>query len=314
MTIFRRLALAATLSTFILVAIGGLVRATKSGLGCGTDWPHCSGKLVPALESRAVIIEYSHRLAASVVVILLATLALAAWRLRPRSRRIAWASSGAFGLVLLQAVIGAVVVKLELEAESVVLHLTAAMALLGVLIYITLGAYRIEDRLETTVDRATAKRASFAAGAVLLLLMVGSYISGSPGAGLAFGDWPLMNGRVVPDLSVEPRALHFLHRTLAAASGAVVAVVALQIMRRKAELPLQAHLAHVALGAFALEVLIGAANVWTGLNAVVVTGHLLVGALVWASLVGIAVASRPATLPVAHRTLRGRRPALDGGR
>ena len=79
MQFFRKLAIVSTGATILLIAIGGLVRATKSGLGCGTDWPHCAGKLVPALETRAEIIEFSHRAAASVVVVLLGLLAVTAY-------------------------------------------------------------------------------------------------------------------------------------------------------------------------------------------------------------------------------------------
>jgi heme A synthase len=315
MSLFRRLAVASTLATLVLVTIGGLVRATKSGLGCGTDWPHCSGKLLPALESRALVIELSHRVAAAVVVILLAALALAAWRLHRTRRRLLWASTGAFALVLFQALLGAVVVKLELEAASVVLHLATAMALLGVLVYVTASAYRAQDKLAAAPDPVVARRASLAAGSVLVLLMIGSYVSGMPGAGLAFDDWPLMNGRLIPDTSMAPAAIHFLHRVAAALAAVVVGVVGAGVLRRGGQLPLQARLARVALGAFALEVLIGAANVWTALNPLLVTAHLLVGAIIWAGLVGIAVLSRPAPVEtIAERSARAREPVLETGR
>ena len=45
----------------------------------------------------------------------------------------------AFGLVMFQAVLGAVVVWLELKAESVVLHLATAMTLVAVLIYLSIS-------------------------------------------------------------------------------------------------------------------------------------------------------------------------------
>jgi cytochrome c oxidase assembly protein subunit 15 len=290
MQAFRRLALASTIATLLLVTIGGLVRATKSGLGCGTDWPHCSGRLVPALERRAMVLEYSHRLAAAVVVVLLATLAVVAWR-RLRDRRLLRASWAAFALVVFQALLGAVVVKLELQAISVVLHLAAAMALLAVLVLIVIdsGPQRARER----VDPAGGRRAALAAGAVLVLLMLGSYIGGTPGAALAFGDWPLMGGKLVPDLSVEVNALHFAHRLLALAVGVVVAAVCLRTLRRSTAGSAESRLAHAALGAFSLEILVGAANVWTQLNAVVVTLHLFLGVVVWVCLFAHAI--------VAHR-------------
>ena len=312
---FRRLAIASTAATLLLVTIGGLVRATKSGLGCGTDWPHCSGQLLPAIEGRAVAIEFTHRLAAGAVVVLLGALAWSAWRRLPHRRDLRMAALGAFGLVLFQALLGALVVKLELEAVSVVLHLATAMALLGLLVYITLAA--TEDRRPDTagVDANLSRRAYLAAGSVLVLLMVGSYVSGRQGAALAFGDWPLMGGRLVPDLSAEPAALHFLHRALAAVVGVVVAVVTLGVIRRN-DLPfLQVRLAHSALGLYVVQVLIGAANVWTRLNELVVTMHLFVGAVIWACLVALAVSARPLGAPDLRRKgVRGAEPVLDSGR
>src|SRR6188508_2499129 len=110
MQFFRKLAVVSTIATILLIAIGGLVRATKSGLGCGTDWPHCAGNVVPALETRAEIIEFSHRAAASIVVVLLGTLAVTAYRNRKERPALVTPSIVAFGLVLFQAVLGAIVV------------------------------------------------------------------------------------------------------------------------------------------------------------------------------------------------------------
>lgn len=308
---FRRLALASTLATLALVTLGGLVRATKSGLGCGTDWPHCSGKLLPALENRAVAIEFSHRVAASIVVVLLGALAVVAWR-RLRATPLMWGAFAAFGLVLFQAVLGAVVVKLELAAVSVVLHLVTAMALLAVLVYVTAAASGAAGA-SFEPDGAAARAGALGAGAVLVLLAVGSYVSGTPGAGLAFGDWPLMGGRLIPSIEVEAAALHFVHRALAAVVGVAVAVACLQVIRRRTELPLQARLAHVALGVFALEVVVGAANVWTELNAAVVTIHLFLGAVVWTALVTLSVVSRPLPDVTGERLTRSS-PAFDSAR
>jgi heme A synthase len=71
---------------------------------------------------------------------------------------------------------------------------------------------------------------------------------------------------------------------------------------------------HAALGLFAVEILIGALNVWTDLNAAAVTAHLLTGALIWSSLVAVAVSSHPALQRVAgEETVVSVRPALEGG-
>src|SRR5215212_7227270 len=88
---FRRLLIATILATFALIIIGGVVRVSDSGLGCGPEgsgthgWPLCGGRVLPFLQEHQVI-EFSHRVVATVVVLLIAALALVAFR-RLRERR-----------------------------------------------------------------------------------------------------------------------------------------------------------------------------------------------------------------------------------
>ena len=301
MTLFRRLSVASLAATFALVGIGGLVRATKSGLGCGTDWPHCNGALAPILEDRAVAIEFSHRLAAALVVMLLAALAVLAVRYQRHAPHIRRASIAAFGLVIFQAVLGAVVVKLELDASSVVLHLATAMSLIAVLTYVVVATYAQQGRLRIEPNEGLSRTSAWVGGAVLALLLVGSYVSSFPDRPPR---WPLINGRLIPDLANQVLTVHWIHRGLAAIVGIVLIVLVFSLRRRKHELQVAARLAHVALGLFALEVLIGAANVWTDLNAGIVTLHLLSGAMIWGAVVAIAMVTRPALAPVAETPQR----------
>jgi len=62
---FRIAALSSALAAWALVAVGGIVRVTESGLGC-PDWPLCDGRAVPRGEKTAML-EYSHRAVAFVV-------------------------------------------------------------------------------------------------------------------------------------------------------------------------------------------------------------------------------------------------------
>lgn len=306
MTLFRRLAITSTAATFLLVTIGGLVRATKSGLGCGTNWPHCPGAI-----NRALIIEFSHRATAGVVVILLGALAWLAFRHLRQVRALLWPSLAAFALVLFQAVLGAIVVWLELKAESVVLHLGTAMILLGLLVYITAAALVLEGRFNPESDPPTGRRSATAAGTVLLLLLVGSYVTGT-GAGNVFPDWPLMDGRVVPDLAAHDQAAHFFHRALAAITGVILTIVAWRVLREKKRLRHQADFARAAVVLFAIEVMVGAANVWSDLDPWWVTSHLALAAAIWVSLVTVAVTSHPVLQSLSSTArVTTRRPALE---
>ena len=289
MNLFRKLTFVSLGATIVLIAIGGLVRATKSGLGCGTDWPHCGGKLVPSLATRAEVIEFSHRFTAMVVGLLIASLAVVALR-QVADRRIKRTSLAALGLVIFQALLGAAVVKAELERIVVVAHLVAAMSLLALLIYLA-GTVTARTRgLEGATDAGLSRRVVFGALAVLALLVVGSLASTRD----IGGSWPLVDGKLVPDLGVETFALHWIHRVLAGAVGVVVFLVAARVMKRKAEMPGAARFAHAAAGLFGVEILVGAANLWTDQNAVVVALHLTVAALIWASFAAMATLIHPA--------------------
>jgi protoheme IX farnesyltransferase len=140
---FQRLAVATTTATFLLIAVGGLVRATDSGLGC-PDWPRCFGRLTPPPNLHAWI-EHSHRLVAAAVIVLVGLTAVAAWRTR-QARTVRWATIGAVVMVLAQAVLGAIVVWAKLEAESVTLHLATALALVALLEFVTFRSRWPADR------------------------------------------------------------------------------------------------------------------------------------------------------------------------
>ena len=71
---FRLLALAAAASAWALVAVGGIVRVTESGLGC-PDWPLCNGRVVPH-DAKEPWIETSHRWVAGLVTVLVVLVAV----------------------------------------------------------------------------------------------------------------------------------------------------------------------------------------------------------------------------------------------
>src|SRR5438046_3954424 len=124
----RGVAIAATATTFLLIGVGALVRATGSGLGC-SGWPKCTaGHWLPPLEYHAII-EYSHRMTASIDIVLVAVLVLIAWRGYRSVPRVFRASLAAAALIVIQAVLGGIVVKGDLAALLVAAHLAAALGL-----------------------------------------------------------------------------------------------------------------------------------------------------------------------------------------
>src|SRR5687768_2148391 len=119
---FRWLALGTAVATFLLIVIGGIVRVTGSGMGCGESWPLCNGEWFPPLDL-TTFIELSHRIAAAVVSPLIVITAVAAWR---RYRRVRWIVAPALwavALLVIQILLGAITVRLALPPGIVALHL-----------------------------------------------------------------------------------------------------------------------------------------------------------------------------------------------
>jgi heme A synthase len=180
---------------------------------------------------------------------------------------------------------------------------------LALLIYLVANVSADQGRLRVEVDEPLSRQALIVALGVLALLMMGSYVSSYPDRPPA---WPLIDGRLIPDLSNTIFLVHFVHRALALVVGVLVFVFCLRVIRNRDAHPLGARFAHAALGIFILETLIGAANVWTDLNPVVVTLHLLFGALIWSSLIALAVVTMPALARVGEAQPRARTtPALE---
>ena len=202
MTRFQRLAAATVVTTFLLVTIGVIVRATDAGLGC-PDWPFCYGQLLPPAGDGKAWIEWVHRdVAALVGFLILGMAALAVLDHRDRGS-ILWPSLAAVGLVGFQAYLGRETVRLGNSGESVTAHLAAAMALVGVLVFLFVRA----SYPARVAGRGGSQRftllATFAAAATFVLLLFGSNVT-ARNAGLVFTDWPLMSGGIYPVQFLDP--------------------------------------------------------------------------------------------------------------
>src|SRR4051794_16483670 len=82
---YRRLTVATAGAVWALIVLGGMVRVTGSGTGCGSSWPMCNGSPPPSLESHQLV-EWTHRLFATLVGLLMITTvgSTLLWYRRPR--------------------------------------------------------------------------------------------------------------------------------------------------------------------------------------------------------------------------------------
>ncbi len=169
----------ALLAYFIAVILWGtLVRATGSGAGCGNHWPLCNGTVIQHSPRVDTIIEFTHRITSGISFF--AALGLMIWTLRGTMRgHLARAAAVAVvGFTLVEAIIGALLVKLGLTAQRqsplrapyLALHLTNTLLLLAAL---TLTAHMLSRRYGYTRNSIRMVAPIGAIACVLVVLMVG---------------------------------------------------------------------------------------------------------------------------------------------
>lgn len=281
---FRILALASSLAALAQITLGGVVRVTGSGLGC-PDWPLCHGRLIPPFEF-ATLIEYSHRLSASTLSILVLATLIIAWIFFRDNRWALWPSAIGMGLVIIAAALGGATVLTELSWWVRLIHLAVAEGVVACMVVATVAARRSGGVISIAGNRQFTdgfRRHLFAtSGAVLLLILSGSYIVGY-GAGSSCATWPLCQGSIFPDGGAY--AIHMGHRYVAAIVGLMVIGAAAIAWNQRRESTGMGAAALVLVGMFMLQVLVGAATVWSGFSADLKAAHLSLATLVWMSLV-----------------------------
>jgi heme A synthase len=268
-----RLASTAAVATYLLIVLGGIVRISGSGLGCGDEWPVCHGRLIPSFADVTTLIEWSHRLVAGIVSLLVATLAAGTWWQRHRSAETRPGTGGYVALALLavQVFFGAVTVRLHLPPWTVVLHLGTAMALFAVLLYVALG--------EPPFRPALPALAAVVLGFVTILL---GAMTANLGAARACAGFPLCNGQVMP-AAQSLAAVQWTHRLFAYGLFAYLLLWTAATRRRGPAL---------VLGMATLQIGVAAAMILLGLPRGLQATHVAVGALVWAVLVIVALRDR----------------------
>jgi heme a synthase len=215
------LALFAAVYTYALIVFGGIVRITGSGMGCGDDWPRCNGQWIPDFTLETLI-EYTHRLlAAGIGLVVLAVFAYAiAIRRRPGLggpggllRPLALGAA----LLVLQIVLGAVTVRLELPTEVTVAHFLTAMLFLATLLVAAVRADVFGAASAPPAGAARSRARAAAAAAVLGLIVVafGAITANMPGAPPACQGFPLCNGALLPAATAPTVHIHWAHRLFA---------------------------------------------------------------------------------------------------
>jgi heme A synthase len=297
----KRLVLATGISTFVLIILGGVVRVSDSGLGCGPagsgfhGWPFCNGDVVPGVDLNSIV-EYTHRVVAIIVGFMILALFVMAWR---RHRALLPATGALLVLVIAQGALGGATVEENLEEVYVAAHLGLAMLLLGLLLYL----WRLVNGVRPEAGGPRLRGLAIAASAAVLCTVVaGGYMAGTQNYGRAdyqLGDgahhacgkeFPTCNGDFMPFGQARLVDIHLTHRAFMYLASALVIALAVVALRRRVAV----RYAWALLGLLVTQILVGALNVWLDEYELLILLHLALGTLLWATTLGMTLQLAPA--------------------
>ncbi|MEV0120019.1 COX15/CtaA family protein [Streptomyces sp. NPDC050703] len=209
----QRAALISLAMTVVIVVTGGAVRLTGSGLGCPT-WPKCTEDSLTATHEMGFhgVIEFGNRLLTYVLCAAVGWAIIAARSQKPMRRsltRLGWIQ---FWLVMGNAVLGGIVVLVGLNPYTVAAHFLLSTALIAVAVTMWQRSREGDGEPRPLVGKAVAQLVWFLVAASVLLIAVGTVVTGAgPHAGDS-SDVPRMN---LAPIGLDWEGVTKLHAVLA---------------------------------------------------------------------------------------------------
>jgi heme A synthase len=299
MTLLRRLAYAVFGVACLHLVFGAVVRISGSGMGCGDHWPRCYGRWFPPLNRPDLIVEVTHRYLASVLLLSLIALLVAAWRRRGEAGvggpgGVLRSAALAVTLGVSAALLGAMTVKLGNAPFATLAHWTVAMSLVAAVVASVIRAGGLGGagaRLGGATGRAR-RGAVAAAGMALLTVVMGGLTAKYPGAAVACRDFPLCGAN--PDVARAAVHVQLTHRVLAVLL--VLHLIALAIgFRRRREPAVVRRAAMVACSLGVLQLLVAGAMIGLRLPPVLRSLHEATGVSIWIAAFALAYLTRLAS-------------------
>jgi len=287
MKIVRRIAWVTVGFTYFLIALGGTVRVSDSGLSC-PDWPLCFGQAF-ALAGLHALLEEFHRYAASIVSVLIIALVISVLVWARKERQILIPSLVLPVLLVVQIVLGGLTVLWKLPPEIITAHLGTALAIFAMVI--TVAVMSGEAKPSKEHPDKTRKFVRLAITNALLvygLMLSGSYVVGSS-ATLACPGWPLCGTPPQWAIQYHLADINSFHRLVAVFVGLVLIWTLISALRRRKVAPGQAWVALVAGVLFVAQSSVGGLIVLLKRPDFVAGLHLALATAVWGCLVLLAV-------------------------
>lgn len=324
-----------SLLVVFLVVVGGIVRLTDSGLSI-PEWPIINGSLLPPITEsdweavyktyhsiiegievdsvyhsaypgiipmerfkQMFALEYFHRLLAALVGILFIILLIKVLRRKHVRGKYAVRMWFAFALLIVQGVMGGIVVKYDLQAEFLAVHLGLAFAFFGLLFWtgLALNSPPIENK--NYYNRFLSRIAWTAVIVSYLQILSGGIVAGTK-AGYSWNTWPKIGDYLIPPLNVLWRSylpglmnfiqneimVQFIHRWWAFAALFVIFFLAFYSLRYHISKQAR-HAFRLVTSLAVLQVILGILTLLLKVPAILGVIHLGIGIILFANLLYI---------------------------
>jgi heme A synthase len=275
---------------------GAIVRISGSGMGCGDNWPKCYGHWFPPMSRPDLIIEVTHRYLASILLLSLIALLVAAWNRRSDPevagrggvlRMAGLAVALGFGA----AILGAITVKLGNAPLATVAHWTVAMSLVASVAAAVIRAGGLggeSARLGGTVS-SVARSAFGAAALALVVVVMGGLTAKVPGGAVACLDFPMCGAN--PRVDASAVHVQLTHRILAVLL--ILHLLGMLIAQRKKPVaPVVKRALVVAFSLGILQLLVAGAMIGMRLPPVLRSLHEATGVSIWVATFVLAYLAR----------------------
>lgn len=297
----RRLSYVALVIAVAQIVFGAIVRISGSGMGCGNHWPKCYGRWFPPFDQPTLVIEWTHRLIAALLLVALAALAAAAYATRREPGvggrgGVLRASLLALAMWPAQALLGAITVWLGNVWYATASHWLLAATLLAALSAAVMRAGGLGGAC-ARVERASARSARGAiAGASIALVTVflGGMTATYPGANVACSGFPLCGAGIASAVVPTGRVIQMTHRVLALLLTLHVFGLLLGVRRRR-EAVVVVRALTIAAALIVTQIVIAASMITLQLPPALRSLHQGVGALIWLTLFSAAYLARMAS-------------------
>ena len=270
----RAFSLIGALASFLLLVLGGYVRATGAGLSC-PDWPLCFDRAVPDFSIAGVSQEVGHRYLAFFVSICIIFVVVSTFKLRkaaPERWRIArWIVP----VLIAQIVLGGLTVLLLLKPLIVTLHLVFGTILVQQFLALA--------TLPSESNASPALRRLLIGGALLIgaQIALGGFV-GSSGLALVCRDIPFCGETL---FGVHPQEhIHMTHRVFG-----VLVLFYFLVVACRAQLWAGSHISGVQRFAvpalLLLQIGLGVANIWFHIPIPIALTHLALAQVILAVVI-----------------------------